>query len=81
MPTGRVFVRLGEGEDVRARTSELEAAGFEIEEVPGYAPHAAWLRPRSRRIADALAGVEPLRAVPGVEHVEPELIGELQRKG
>jgi hypothetical protein len=80
VPTGRVFVRFGEGEPVRARTSDLEAAGFEVEEVPGYAPHAAWVRPASGRVADALAGLDRLRRVQGVEHVEPQLVGEVARK-
>jgi hypothetical protein len=80
VPTGRVFVRLGEGESVRTRTSELEAAGFQVEEVPSYAPHAAWVRPASGRIADALGSLDRLRRLPGVEHVEPQLVGEVARK-
>jgi hypothetical protein len=71
-PTGRVFVRFAAGTDARAQAGALAAAGFTLEAVPAYAANAAWVRPASGRLADALTGFERLLAVPGVENVEPQ---------
>ena len=76
VPTGRVFVRLEEGLRAEERRPQLLAAGFEIEQVPSYAPHAAWLRPREGGVAAALHGLAALERVPGVVHVEPQLLRE-----
>jgi|tagenome__1003787_1003787.scaffolds.fasta_scaffold19856657_1 hypothetical protein len=80
VPTGRVFVRFQEGTDAASRAGELAAAGFSIESVPSYAPHAAWVRPGSESVADALVDLDRLRALPGVENVEPQLVSEAARR-
>ncbi|HEV3468494.1 MAG TPA: hypothetical protein VG148_04180 [Pyrinomonadaceae bacterium] len=74
VPTGRVFIRFGEGVAVGERRREIEQAGYEIAQALDYAPHAAWLRARSGRIADALKGVEALGKIAGVENVEPQML-------
>jgi hypothetical protein len=76
VPTGLVSIRFAE--DVRAQDQRdrLATAGYEIVRVPGYAPHAAWVRATSGSIRDSLEGIERLLALPGVQAVEPELLGE-----
>ena len=81
VPTGRVFVRFGEGTRAEDRADELGAAGFAVESVPGYAPQAAWLRARSGRLTDALGDLDAVRGLPGVELVEPQLVAEAARRG
>ncbi len=74
VPTGRVFVRLAEharGEDKRP---QFEAAGFDIERTPSYAPHTAWLVPRHGGVAYALPALADLERIPDVVHVEPQLL-------
>ena len=80
VPTGRVLVRFAEGEPVERHRDELAGAGYEIDEVLSYAPHAAWLRARSGDIADTLAGLDRLAAQPGIENVEPQMVGEVSRR-
>jgi hypothetical protein len=80
VPTGRVFVRFAEGTDARAQADALARAGFTLESVPGYAPHAAWVRPASGRLADALTGFERLRELPGVQNAEPQFETEAVRR-
>ena len=80
VPTGRVLVRFAEGEPVERHRDELAGAGYDIEEVLSYAPHAAWLRARSGDIADTLAGLDRLAAQPGIENVEPQMVGEVWRR-
>lgn len=80
VPTGRVFVRFSEGTDPETRTAEIECAGFALESVPAYAPHAAWVRPASGETADALNGFGRLRDLPGVERVEPQFESEAARR-
>ena len=75
-PTGLVFIRFGEGESAEAQRPSLAAAGYEIVRVPGYAPHAAWVKASSGSIRDSLTGLERLLALPGVQAVEPELVME-----
>lgn len=79
VPTGRVFVRFAEGGSPRSAERQITDAGFRIEQIPAYAPNAAWVAPAGG-IAAALRGVDALRAVPGVEHAEPEMLMEPRRR-
>jgi hypothetical protein len=80
VPTGRVLVRFGPGQRVEEHRSELSAAGYTIDAVLSYAPHTAWVRATSGRTADALGHLDALGELPGVEHVEPQMIGEAARR-
>ena len=80
VPTGRVLVRLALGNPVDEHREELAAAGYTIDAVLSYAPHAAWVRAATGRTADALGHLDALTRMPGVEHVEPQLIGEASRR-
>jgi hypothetical protein len=77
-PTGRVWVRFARGIDPRDRAADLAEAGFTIETIPGYAPHGAYVI--AGDAASALSGLERLRAVDGVEHVEPQVVQEASRR-
>ena len=74
VPTGRVFVRMREGESIAQRRTEIEAAGFKLEDVPKYAPHAGWIRPKSESIGEAVRGLDRVRVISGVEAVEPQML-------
>jgi hypothetical protein len=74
VPSGRVFVRLREGLRASAQRSRFAAEGFEIESTPSYAPNAAWLRPTRGGVGHALRALAALGRVPGVEHVEPQML-------
>ena len=74
VPTGRVFVRLQEGRPASERRRDFVQAGYVVESIPAWAPHTAWLRPATGGIVAALHGLERLRALAGVEHVEPQLL-------
>jgi hypothetical protein len=77
-PTGKVWVRFAKGTDARARAADLEAAGFTLESVPGYAPHGAFVT--AEDVASALNGMEKLRALDGVEHVEPQVLRDMSHR-
>jgi hypothetical protein len=81
VPTGRVLVRFREGVDAAGRADELGRAGFRVEEALSYAPHAAWVAAVAGGIVGALHGVEALRALPEVEHVEPQMLTGRQTRG
>ena len=81
VPTGRVFVRFADGADPQAASDALRGAGFRIEQVPSYAPNAAWLTPLETDIGDALGKIGAIQSVPGVEHAEPELLMERHSRG
>lgn len=76
VPTGRVFVRLARNMAPSTRRAKFEAAGFVVDQLLSYAPNAAWLRPVRGGISHALAptALQELRAIAGVEHVEPQLL-------
>ena len=80
-PTGRVLVRFRAGDRVEAHRDDLAAAGYELEQPLGFAPQAGWVRPAGRDVAAGLAGLDRLRAIPGVEHVEPEVLMERSARG
>jgi hypothetical protein len=74
VPTGRVLVRFHEGVRADDRRRAIEAAGYEVEGVLPYAPHAAWVRGKGGDIGDSLAGIDALRGLGDVDHVEPQLL-------
>jgi len=76
VPTGRVLVRFKPGDDPRAHATELRTAGFKLDEVLPYAPQAVWLSPHNDEPTAALSGIDELRSLPGVEHVEPQVLTE-----
>ncbi|WP_138500629.1 hypothetical protein [Nostoc sp. PA-18-2419] len=76
VPTGLVFIRFAEGVDVESQRQAINGAGYKVEESLDYAPHAAWLRPQSGNIADAITGISRLEAIPSVENVELQMLME-----
>ncbi|HEX2273600.1 MAG TPA: hypothetical protein VHG90_06990 [Acidimicrobiales bacterium] len=77
VPTGRVLVRFADGDSADAHRDELAAAGYDLEEVLGYAPQAGWVRATSGSIADTLGHLDRLQGVPGVENVEVQMVGDV----
>jgi hypothetical protein len=67
-PSARVFVRFAEGRVAADAGAALRAAGYEIERVPAWAPHTAWVRPHATTPPDP----DALARIPGVVLVEPE---------
>lgn len=80
VPTGAVFVRFDEGTAPADRTEALQEAGYRIASVPAYAPHTAWLEERTGDLAEALAGIRRLGAIPGLVRVEPQMLSPAARK-
>ena len=76
VPTGRVLVRLAKGMSPETRKQEFASAGYEIETTLSYAPSAAWLKPQQGGVAQALSNLDALGKMPGVDHVEPQLLME-----
>ncbi|MEH2215665.1 MAG: hypothetical protein V7K72_00755 [Nostoc sp.] len=76
VPTGLVFIRFAEGVDAESQRELINRAGYEITQSLNYAPHTAWLRARSGNIADAIAGIPLLEAIPKVENIEPQMLME-----
>ncbi len=79
VPTGRVLVRLHEGQTLDGRYDELCAAGFDVEGSLAYAPHAAWLRPRTGRAVDGIRQLTRLNHLDGVENAEAQMLTEKRR--
>lgn len=78
IPTGRVFV---EGaRDVNLATL-IMPLGYEVESVPAYAPHAAWLVASDGRISSALSNLQALMAATGLESVEPQMLRPASYRG
>ena len=64
--TGRVYLRADSPATLDARREAIEALGFEVESVPGHAPHTCWLHPRPGRLAECLGSWPRLLSLPGV---------------
>jgi hypothetical protein len=76
VPTGLVFIRFAEGVDVDLQREVINRAGYEVAQSLSYAPHTAWLRAKSGKIVDAIAGISQLEAIAKVENVEPQMLME-----
>lgn len=79
VPTGLVWIRFAETVIAETRGAAITALGYQVVEVPTYAPFAAWLRAASGNVAEALTGLARLAALPGVESVAPQML--MERKG
>ncbi len=80
VPTGRVLVRFADGDSAEAHRRDLAAAGYHLEEVLSYAPQAGWASATSGSIGDTLARLDRLEAVPGIENIEVQMVGEVGRR-
>lgn len=78
--TGVLFVQFERPMDPEQR-QVLDDAGFEIVRTAHYAPRAAWVRGRGQSAAESLHQIARLRALPGVESVEPELLRPRSMRG
>jgi len=74
VPTGRVFVRLDDDMPLEAHAEAFRKLGYVIVQVLPYAPNAGWLQHAEEDVAEALRGMADLAKLPGVQHVEPQLL-------
>lgn len=74
VPTGLVFIRFAENVNVDSQQAAINQSGYEISQVLGYAPHAAWLTAKSGKVSDALLGIARLASLSHVENVEPQML-------
>jgi len=72
--TGRLWVRFAEGIDATQKREKVEKVGCSLEELPPWTASGAWVRASSGKVADALAASAVLQKLPGVEHVEPQML-------
>lgn len=72
--TTRIFLRLEDDTPIDSVRSNIEALDLRVDEILAYAPHSAWLEPKSGRVDDALSKLDILRALPRVANVEPQLL-------
>jgi hypothetical protein len=80
VPTGLVFVRFAERVAIDERRDQLAQAGYNVAEVPAYAPHAAWVRASHGGIATSLAGIAALAGIADVVSVEPQMLSASARR-
>lgn len=80
IPTGRLWVRFAEGIDATQKRELVEKVGCSLEELPPWTASGAWVRASSGKVADALAAAAVLQGLPGVEHVEPQMLLPSVRK-
>jgi hypothetical protein len=80
VPTGRILVRFAAGTLAEDRRADLRGLGLDVEEVLAYAPEAAWVRHAGGGIVAALRGLAVLESLPGVEHVEPQMLMKRARR-
>lgn len=80
VPTGLVLVRFSSGMRAADQDRALRAAGYEIREELTHAPEAAWVAVIEGGIAESLRGLRRLGGVPGVVHVEPQLVRRSARR-
>ncbi len=80
VPTGRVLIRFHPSDKATDHSSEIEQAGYRIEEALTYAPEAAWVSAAAGGIASALRQLHQLESIATIQHVEPQLIRPTARR-
>lgn len=78
--TGRLWVSFAEGIGATQKRQIVEKAGCSLDELPSWTTSGAWVRASSGKVADALAAAAVLQKLPGVEHVEPQMLIPAVRK-
>ncbi len=78
IPTGRVFVQGTKDVNLAETVTPLR---YEVESVPPYAPHAAWIVASDGSIASALSNLKALMAATGLESVEPQMLRPATLRG
>ena len=78
--TERLFVRLAPDQTAADHAEAFSALGLVTEDIPDYAPHCAWLAPRTGRVADGLKAAATLATQSAVESVEPQLLRVSRRR-
>jgi hypothetical protein len=73
-----VYVRTGPSGTVAALADDLSHLGLRIEHVPSYAPHTGYVGGGAGLAASRL---DELRALPGVESAEVELLRTREPRG
>jgi hypothetical protein len=81
VPTGRVLVRFEEHLSAAAQQLAISTAGYLIEQILPYAPHAAWVTSASGEIQAALNAIPRLEALANVVNVEPQLVRPSIQRG
>jgi hypothetical protein len=76
VPTGRVSIRFAASIRAETMRTEIERAGYIMVSVPSYALNAAWVEDIAGSIAQALAHLDCLEHIAGIENVEPQLLAE-----
>lgn len=79
-PSGDVLVRFAEGTRAISQKSLLIKAGYRITQELAWAENAVLVRASSGELADTLGHIEKLEALPGVENVEPQMIGKRSKR-
>lgn len=80
IPTGEILVRVASDRKITEIQSKLEELGYTLKNVLSYAPHACLVQATSGKIEDALSGLKNLFGMPGVEHVEPQMLSQPAKK-
>lgn len=78
--TGRVLVRFAEDVSAEERAADLARVGFAVVDLLAHAPNAAWVRAKDGGVAASLVGLKSLATLPGVEHVEPQMLARARRR-
>ena len=60
---GLLFLRFAEGTRPPS-TARRSGSGYEVSTIPGYAPHAAWVRANDGDIASSLRDIDALSSAP-----------------
>lgn len=80
VPTGQLFIRFTPDVKAEERRNMLDERGYTIVQIPGYAPHTAWIQATDGDIATSLVNLEQLRSLPGVVSIEPQLLGRRKNR-
>jgi hypothetical protein len=78
IPTGRVFVQGAKDVKLAEIVTPLR---YEVESVPPYAPHAAWVVASDHSIASALSNLKALMSATRLESVEPQMLRPATLRG
>lgn len=77
VPTGRIFVRFKENVQAEEKREALAAIGYQIIEIPAYAPHAAWVGVYPDGIGVSLSNITLLQSISDVLNIEPQMLTKL----
>lgn len=81
VPTGKLFIRLEEHIRAEEKRDILETMGYQIIDIPPYAPYTCWVSAHPDSLTTSLSHLSKLQTIADIRNIEPQMLTALRYRG